>query len=701
MAEITSIISHVTWGCRLSLALYRFGALSSVTRDMNRIARNVSLFSLTLKHIGATFKEDDSMPSLAASKTIEEILDQCQNIFREIEALVPVDQLHEKHEESSASLGLIRAWKWSLTSKTRIDYLVGYLKSLKLTLSVMLQSLYTAKIIRWTRTHPAISPARMAESIQNEKLQMEILIIEQQLSLFSASKLYDELRRSEEFSSPRLLENNDTSNSIIVIEEQTKLSAMTPTSLVQYQESSLAQLPHKDPEELPQVLLVSTGHIDHLIAKWTRLQEILEEMDRMQREAEEQTRQQQYDQRQNQQPTVESDDTDDQLGALPGVKRTGRRVPAPIPQRPSSIQPLFPDSPTLPIPVPDIRFGSTAPISPPSSQYGVSPRSSGILATSPSLHSQSPQSPRTSISSLPVRAAAAVTAKDEDESADLQIPWRICVKRLYWEYIDGKVVRSNTELPASTPFTDRNSWTEILASWVCKEALKEGGYDYTQIKKERNEGGRTKLETAFSIPRPLTFAEVEYLVERTVEMYRQRQRPRSPKRRSSSSSNTQHYPVQPRIPSAADRTPRPFPPPIQTHPPPLDRATTFPGPNPNYNPFSYSPASLNVQHQSYPAPYAPHYNQAPPTPRSAHQGTSFSNDSPRSSTHNHVSSYSTSHLDVSTTSDSDVPAKPKSRRSSSGSRRRPSSSGRRSVGSSAVGTLAKVGGLAVLLDGIV
>jgi hypothetical protein len=345
----------------------------------------------------------------------------------------------------------------------------------------------------------------MADAIQNEKLQMEILIIEQQMSLLTASKLYDELRRSEAFSKTHLLENTECPNSLIVLSGNAEL-ASTPTSLVPYQEPSLAHLDtsHDDPEGLAQVLNVSTAYIDHLLARWTRLRDIEERMDCVRQETEEQIRQQQYNRRRSQQPTVESDDSDDQLGALPGIKRTGRFA-VPVPQRPGHMQPLFPDSPTLTISVPDSRFGSTAPVSSPSSQYGVSPRSSTVFAASPTLHSQSPQSPRTSISSLPVRADAALTAKDEDESVELGIPWRLCLKGLYWEYTDGKVERSNNNIPTSTAFIDRNAWTEIMASWVCREAIEEAGYQYTQIKKERNEGGRTKLETGFSISRPLIF----------------------------------------------------------------------------------------------------------------------------------------------------------------------------------------------------
>jgi hypothetical protein len=65
MAEIaTIIISLVSWGSRLALDLYKLGgAVSSATRDINRVAKTVTLLSLTLKQVGATIKEDDIVPS--------------------------------------------------------------------------------------------------------------------------------------------------------------------------------------------------------------------------------------------------------------------------------------------------------------------------------------------------------------------------------------------------------------------------------------------------------------------------------------------------------------------------------------------------------------------------------------------------------------------------------------------------------------
>lgn len=157
MAEIASIIQFVAWGTRLSLHLYEFGvSVSSATRDVNRIAKGVSLFSVTLKQVGVSLKEEASLrdseavPSPEAFETVKEILNQCHAVFTEIEALVPLKQMRDE-SASGKPLSLIQKWKWSLTSKAKMDYLLSHLESLKLTLSVMIQTFYTARIIRWAK----------------------------------------------------------------------------------------------------------------------------------------------------------------------------------------------------------------------------------------------------------------------------------------------------------------------------------------------------------------------------------------------------------------------------------------------------------------------------------------------------------------------------------------------------------------------
>lgn len=186
-------------------------------------------------------------------------------------------------------------------------------------------------------------------------------------------------------------------------------------------------------------------------------------------------------------------------------------------------------------------------------------------------------------------------------------------------------------------------------------------------------------------------------------MYRQRrrERPRSPKRRTSS-LDAQSYAVQPRTLNTSDHALRlrqqhnsgrhntsfPLPPPVQIlQPPPLDRATTFPGPQPNHNTLPYTPVSPNTPYPFQPTLMGPPSTRIAPPVQGTHRRLSSTSSSPRASRDNQNF--------LSNNSDSDVPAKPRSRRETSSNRRR------KSKGSSAVGTLAKVGGLAVLLDGIV
>jgi len=96
----------------------------------------------------------------------------------------------------------------------------------------------------------------------------------------------------------------------------------------------------------------------------------------------------------------------------------------------------------------------------------------------------------------------------ESTKNGLRIPWRLCVPSPagvhYWDFIDEKVVGSNTPIEHSIARSDRNAWTEVAASWVTKEALDQAGYKYLQFQRDAGDSRRTQLETCFQIYRPLT-----------------------------------------------------------------------------------------------------------------------------------------------------------------------------------------------------
>jgi hypothetical protein len=510
----------------------------------------------------------------------------------------------------------------------------------------------------------------------------------------------------------------DSSQSLVAAKEEDSLS---PATLYRYQDRDIAKL-DKTLSNTPQWLLaicnITSPQTEHLLNRWT----CLPQLDARLREAEKEIRTQQ---RQFQQPMVESDNEDDDN------QRQRRAGASALP-----IQPLFAEPSSLPNPSRDMRYGPTAPISP-----AESPRTSRhSLAGS----SNEQGSPRSSITSLPVEATAAVEAKEEDEDLDLEIPWQLCTRKFYWRYIDGKIVNSNTDQLPSVAFLERNSWTEIMASWVCKEAIREAGLRVTQVQKEKKDGRRTKFETCFCIEQPLQFEQVKQLVERTVEMYRQK-RPVSPppQVRRSSFNRRPPPPLKIHRPSEIDRDRTPMP--SKTHPPlgravssmpvpppmppSLDRSMSVPGPGPGFQTMPKAQASnihMSMPPGCYsnsmlPGPYSPqiqqnlyspqHYNlpqgmypvgavsNSPALP--AHvQGHSFGMpQSPLRQSYRNANTKSRYEDDF-TTSESDSGKDRRRRRSKSRSRYSTDMKKKSHNKSKAAGVLMGVGGLTALLDGL-
>lgn len=551
-----------------------------------------------------------------------------------------------------------------------LRYLQAHLDALRLTLGVLQQTLCTAQGIIWARytlsatrkvpnsnecrIRPAISPQQAATAIDNEKIQLENAIVEQQIALFRASSLYEPSTRTS-----RLITETESELSLATITKD----KVCPASLHRYQERFLASFDLSESSEkdwFPAVCGVSRAYLERLLERWTRLHQIEETIIHEEKTIE-------RERRQSQQPTVESEEEDDPKhgpnSPLPG--RVGGNGPRQCP---------------------------TVPLSPASSP-NTSPRSS--FATP---FFQAPYSPATPTLNLPTEATAAAEANDND-NAGLEIPWKLCTRKYYWSYIDNTINDSNTALPPSEAFAHRNSWTEILASWVCKEAIKEKGYSYTQVQKERQHGRRTEFETCFCIQGALTFQQVQTLVERTVEIFRTNLPPKPPPLEHAA-SGFNHRTLSGHEASPIPPPPRPlersatyaYPPPPPPPPPPavLERTSSLPGkglpyltiPSPNLN-VPNSPSQYTGQQWASPSPNTPLRASSPtntPPPRRSRQSSSRRD-----------------HSRASTLSDSDEAPRRRHRSRS----RRSSTSSQKKKRSSTVATLAKVGALATLLDGIV
>ncbi|KAG9196707.1 hypothetical protein G6011_01828 [Alternaria panax] len=625
MAVLADILPVVSRSSALALKLYGIAAESPASaKDLVGVANGINGFAAILKQLGTIIKEDDRLPSPEAIDTLDNVIHQAQTLLASFESTTSTG--NDKYDDPRHILRSTqnsRSWLQPSTQAS-LDYLTAHLQALSMTLSVLLQTLYAAQTIMWSKLRPTVSPQQAAKLVDNEKVQLETLVIQQQLSILSASNLYEQSPRSDV---RLLLMEADSSQSLVLTERG---ETPRPSSLSSYQDEDLTSLDtsiYTEANGLPAVLGISASRAERLLQQWTCLP-------LFERRLQDQEREVQRQRWENQQATVESDSEEESCTSKlsgDGTRRTHRS---------GSMQPLFTDLNGMPSPPQEKQYGPTAPPTP-----VATPRTSQTSMPPAFSERYTTESPRPSLGSLPVNAAAAVEAKEEDSEADLEIPWELCTRKYYWRFVDAKQVSSNTDQAYSLAYLERSSWTEIMASWVCKEAIREAGFRYTSYQKERKDSRRTRGEICFCIERPLQFEQVKRLVERTVGMYRKAAAPTPPQqpqvRRSSFNRPPPPHGILQGGAFDRDRTPMPrnthppldrsnssmhLPPPPD--PPPLDRSLSMPGsglipsPAPQPNIKSRAP-NLQLPTPNHYAPQQPPRPQSPRLPQHPPQANSY------------------------------------------------------------------------------
>ena len=91
-----------------------------------------------LKQVGKTMEEGRAIASQQAIETATEIKDQSEKVFEEIRGMVELT--HARDDYGTRSITVVERVKWCFR-KNKVQYLLGQLESLKLSLSIMLQIL--------------------------------------------------------------------------------------------------------------------------------------------------------------------------------------------------------------------------------------------------------------------------------------------------------------------------------------------------------------------------------------------------------------------------------------------------------------------------------------------------------------------------------------------------------------------------------
>jgi hypothetical protein len=136
-------------GFRLSLILNAVGCeIASAGMEIHSISKGVTLFSLMLKQVGQALQASDSVHSSEALDTAQEITNECQMVFDEIQEML--DKVTTRRGDGTPSSPSIQQkFRWCF-KKGRVQYLLAQLESLKMSLLVILQILQLGRLMAMT-----------------------------------------------------------------------------------------------------------------------------------------------------------------------------------------------------------------------------------------------------------------------------------------------------------------------------------------------------------------------------------------------------------------------------------------------------------------------------------------------------------------------------------------------------------------------
>ena len=188
-----SIVKIAGAGFRLSLLLNAAACQLAQSRlEIHSIAKGISLFALTLKHVGQTIEATDIDRTQEATEKAWEIAGQGQMIFIEIEHMLDKLKATDRNEDLMR-LSLQERLKWCFP-KQHVTYLLAQLESLKLSLIVMLRILQLGNVIK-ANIDDGIDTDSLAsaadDAVAQEKAESQNMIIVRYWSVKRLDRLWD------------------------------------------------------------------------------------------------------------------------------------------------------------------------------------------------------------------------------------------------------------------------------------------------------------------------------------------------------------------------------------------------------------------------------------------------------------------------------------------------------------------------------
>ncbi|KAL9032453.1 MAG: hypothetical protein Q9180_006491 [Flavoplaca navasiana] len=280
---IASIIGIAGAGFRLSLVLNAVGAgMATPDVEIQSIARAISEYAFTLKQLALTLESAKSIATQSAMETAKQIADQSQLVFDDIKEMADLNQKKDDRGHLQA-IAVEQRVRWCFKTQ-RLNYLLGQLESLKLSLSIMLQVLQMGQSIIRNREDSSIVPPDDQVRLQ-ERAEIQNMVVVRHWSLVDLHRLY-EMAENEaaernnhqriDLQPPRFANGNGHTNPDPRLQiEGPKNEEDVSKAMVRYEETPIRELDTSLNRALyrPNKLLRAPGTdiVDRLLDEWTRV----------------------------------------------------------------------------------------------------------------------------------------------------------------------------------------------------------------------------------------------------------------------------------------------------------------------------------------------------------------------------------------------------------------------------------------------
>jgi hypothetical protein len=328
---ISSIIGIAGAGFRLSLILNAVSCeVASEGLEVHSISKAVTLFSLTLKQVGISLQNADSVHTYEALDGVNRIAQDATEVFDEFNDML--DRVRAKPQEGKPAPTIQQRFQWCF-KRHRVSYLMGHLETLKMNASLIQQVLALGRLMASTNKADSTEEVQMKqELIRQERAETQNVLIVRYWQMSKMDRLFEASRLEDEDHKIASIEQHDDDLALVssngdAVSRQLAIEAPPPeyssslalVKLPAYSLGELDQTLHQIKRSPKDMVHVSQEAIDPLLDRWTRWYEVREQRHKREarevREARDSKAQSRYV------PTVDNLQEDDDDGMHPYHRR--------------------------------------------------------------------------------------------------------------------------------------------------------------------------------------------------------------------------------------------------------------------------------------------------------------------------------------------------------------------------------------------